>query len=166
MSKEVSLCYDDGVAKKLDRLSRTLGSLMRARGLQSRLSEYRIFGQWEKTVGSLIAGHAQPVSVRGSKLVLVVDSPAWMQQLSLLKPEIIDKVNKSLGREAIREIGLNLGQVSAAGNWAEEKPDVAVVLSPDERAKIENTVAGIPDADVRQALRRVMEKDFSRKNKR
>jgi hypothetical protein len=154
------------VAKKLDRLSLTLGSLMRARGIQSRLSEYRIFAQWENTVGSLIAGHAQPVSVRGSKLFLAVDSPAWMQQLSLLKPEIIGKVNKSLGKNAIREIGLNLGQINVERRPAEDEPGVAVALSPDERAKIESTVGEIRDPDVRQALRRVMEKDFSRKKRK
>jgi hypothetical protein len=166
LSKEVSLCYDGRVAKKLDKLSLTLGSLMRARGLQSRLSEYRIFGQWEKTVGSLIACHAQPVSVRGSKLFLAVDSPAWMQQLSLLRPEIINKVNKSLGKHAIREIGLNLGQISVVRSRDEEELGAAVDLSADERAKIERTVGDIRDPYVRQALRRVMEKDLSRKKQK
>jgi len=156
-----------GVAKKLDRLSQIIGSLMRARGLQSRMSEYRIFGQWEKTVGSVIAGHAQPVSVRGSKLFLAVDSPAWMQQLSLLKPEIIEKVNRSLGKEAIKEIGLNLGEVTPLRAPAEQEASPApVTLSPEDRAAIESTVAGIKDADVRQAMRRVMEKDFSSRKQR
>ncbi len=166
MSKEVSLCYDGNVAKKLDRVSLTLGALMKARGLQSRLSEYRIFGQWEKTVGSVIAGHAQPVAVRGSKLFLAVDSPAWMQQLSLLKPEIIEKVNRSLGKQAIRELGLNLGEVAALQTRAEDEVRAAVDLTADERAKIESTVAAIGDGDVRQALRRVMEKDLSRKKQK
>jgi len=140
---------------------------MKARGLQSRMSEYRIFGQWEQAVGSLIAGHAQPVSVRGSKLFLAVDSPAWMQQLSLLKPEIIEKVNKSLGKAAIREIGLNLGEITSLRSPAgRDAAPATVTLSPEERATIESTVAGIGDADIRQALRRVMEKDVARKNRR
>jgi predicted nucleic acid-binding Zn ribbon protein len=155
------------VAKKLDKLSRILGSLMKVRGLQGRMSEYRIFGQWEKTVGSVIAGHAQPVSVRGSKLFVAVDSPAWMQQLSLLKPEIIEKVNRSLGKEAIREIGLNLGEIAPLRAPADkETPQAPLTLSTEDRASIEGTVAGIKDADVRQALRRVMEKDFSMKKQK
>lgn len=155
------------VAKKIDKLSRILGSLMKARGLQGRMSEYRIFGQWEKTVGSVIAGHAQPVSVRGSKLFVAVDSPAWMQQLSLLKPEIIEKVNRILGKEAIRDIGLNLGEIAPlrAPDDKEAAP-APVTLSPEDRASIESTVAGIKDADVRQALRRVMEKDLSSKKRK
>ncbi len=155
------------VAKKLDRMSRIIGSLMKARGLQSRMSEYRIFGHWEKTVGSVIAGHAQPVSVRGSKLFLAVDSPAWMQQLSLLKPEIIEKVNRGLGKEAIKEISLNLGEITPLRAPAEkESAQSPVTLSPEDRSSIESTVAGIKDVEVRQALRRVMEKDFSSKKQR
>lgn len=154
------------MGKKLDRLSYTLGSMLKARGLGSRLSEYRVFGQWEKAVGPVIARHAQPQAVRGKKLTLVVDSPAWMQQLSLLKPEIMEKVNSTLGKETIKDITLRLGEVESREQPPEE-PVVSYVLSQDERKKIEDYVRGISDADTREAVRRVIEKDFlSRKRGR
>jgi len=148
------------MARKLDRLSMTLDKLLKARGFQGRLHEYRIFGHWERTVGAVIARHAQPQSVRGSKLVLVVDSPAWMQQLSLLKPEIIEKLNRSLGREALKDIMLKLGDVEAVHEQPAAEDPVGPLLDPDERAKIEQYVGEIADADTRQAVRRVIEKDF------
>ena len=152
--------------KKLDRLSYTLGSMLKARGLGSRLSEYRVFGLWEKTVGPVIARHAQPQAVRGKKLMLVVDSPAWMQQLSLLKPEIMEKVNSTLGKKTINDITLRLGEVESQAAPPEEPP-VRSVLNQDERGKIEDYVRGISDPDTREAVRRVIEKDFlSRKQGR
>jgi predicted nucleic acid-binding Zn ribbon protein len=152
--------------KKLDRLSYTLGSILKARGLGSRLSEYRVFGQWEKAVGPVIARHAQPQTVRGKKLTLIVDSPAWMQQLSLLKPEIMEKVNSTLGKKTITDITLRLGEVQPRAAPPEE-PAVSNVLSQDEREKIEDHVRGISDPDTREAVRRVIEKDFlSRKRGR
>ena len=151
--------------KKLDSLSHTLDKMLKARGLGGRLSEYRVFGQWEKSVGPVIARHAQPQAVRGKKLTLVVDSPAWMQQLSLLKPEIVEKVNRNLGKGTIKDITLRLGEVESREQPVEEPP-VRVVLDPDERKKIEDYVRGISDTDTREALRRVIEKDFlSRKRK-
>jgi hypothetical protein len=147
------------MGKKLDKLSYTLGSLLKARGLQGRLSEYRIFGQWEKTVGAVIASHARPQSVRGGKLYLDVDSPAWMQQLSLLKPEIIEKVNKNFGKTAIKDIVLNLGEI-VRPQRSPEQPAARTDISAEERRKIEQYVGEIRDADVRQAVRRVIEKDF------
>ena len=147
------------MARKLDRLSHTLGSMLKARGLGSRLDEYRVFGQWEKSVGPAIARHAQPQTVRGKKLTLIVDSPAWMQQLSLLKPQIIEKVNRNLGKETIKDITLRLGEVESRNQSSEDTP-VRTVLGPDERRKIEDYVREIGDADTREAVRRVIEKDF------
>lgn len=152
--------------KKLDRLSYTLGSMLKARGLRGRLSEYRVFGLWEKAVGPVIARHAQPQAVRGKKLTLVVDSPAWMQQLSLLKPEIMEKVNSTLGKKTINDITLRLGEVESQAAPPEEPP-VRSVLNQEEREKIEDYVRGISDPDTREAVRRVIEKDFlSRKQGR
>ncbi len=152
--------------KKLDRLSYTLGSMLKARGLGSRLSEYRIFGQWEKAVGLAIARHAQPQAVRGKKLTLIVDSPAWMQQLSLLKPEIIEKVNSTLGKKTINDITLRIGEVESRAELPEETPE-RTVLSQAEREKIKEHVRGIGDPDIREAVSRVIEKDFlSRKQGR
>ena len=152
--------------KKLDRLSYTLGSMLKARGLGSRLSEYRIFGQWEKAVGPVIARHAQPQAVRGKKLMLVVDSPAWMQQLSLLKPEIVEKVNSTLGKKTINDITLRIGEVESRAEPPQETP-VLNVLNQAERDKIKAHVRGISDPDIREAISRVIEKDFlSRKQGR
>ena len=154
------------MVRKLDRLSHTLGSMLKARGLGGRLDEYRVFGQWEKSVGPVIAHHAQPQTVRGKKLTLVVDSPAWMQQLSLLKPEIMEKVNGNLGKGAIKDIALRLGEVELREHPL-ERSTAHPVLGRDERGKIDDYVREISDADTREAVRRVIEKDFlSRKRAR
>jgi hypothetical protein len=150
------------MAGKMDRLSAPLGKLLKACGLGSGLHEYRIFGQWEKSVGAVIARHAQPQSLRGKKLTLIVDSPAWMQQLSLLKPEIVEKVNHHLGKGVVKDITLKLGEVEFRGQPVEEPP-VLNVLDRDDREKIETYVRGIGDADTREAIRRVIEKDFLNK---
>jgi hypothetical protein len=153
------------MAKKLDKLSSTLGRMLKARGLQGHLSEYRIFGQWEQTVGAAIARHAQPQSVRGKKLFLSVDSPAWMQQLSLLKPEIIEKVNRNLGKDAIKEIALKLGEIVSMKERQAEEPPPPISLNAEEREKIEQYVQDIHDPETRAALRRVIEKDFQSRKK-
>jgi predicted nucleic acid-binding Zn ribbon protein len=155
------------MGKKLDRVSSTLAGILRSRGMQGRLEEYRIFGQWEKTVGGLVASHARPATMRGSKLFLTVDSPAWMQQLSLLKPEIIEKVNRGLGKDVVRDIALTLGEVPKAEHTPPLRRSFRAELTPDERTRIEDAVAEIRDPEVQAAFRRVMEKDvLSRKGNR
>jgi hypothetical protein len=147
------------MARQLNRLSMTLDKLLKARGFQGRLHEYRVFGQWERSVGEMIARHAQPQSVRGSRLFLIVDSPAWMQQLTLLKPEIIEKLNRSMGGTVIKDITLKLGEITIGHERLPEEPPAAP-LEPDERATIEHYVAKIADVATRDTIRRVIEKDF------
>ncbi len=153
------------MAEKINRLSVTLVKILKDQGLDSRLQEYRVFGQWEKVVGKAIARHAEPCSLRGKKMTLVVDSPAWMQQLSLLKPEIVEKVNRRLGYNAIRDIVLKIGEVPLrAGEPSEDLP-VRIDLDRDEREKIESALQELHDPEIREALRRVMEKAFLRGKK-
>ena len=151
------------MAKKLNKLSQMLGSVLKASGLQGSLGEYRILGQWDKIVGPAIARHARPQIVRGNKLFLSVDSPAWMQQLSLLKPELIEKVNKSLGRDAIKDIALKLGEIASPEARPKESALPRVPLNAEERDKIEQYVRDVQDPDVRASIRRVIEKDFQSK---
>ena len=151
------------MAKKLDTLSSTRGSMLKALGLQGHLSGYRIFGQWEQTVGAVIARHARPQTVRGKKLYLSVDSPAWMQQLSLLKPELIEKVNRNLGRDAIKDIALKLGEIDSPEARPKEEAPLRAPLNTEERERIEKYVQGAHDPDVREAIRRVIERDFQSK---
>ncbi len=151
------------MAKKLERLSSTLGSTLKARGLQGRLMEFRIVSRWEKTVGPAIARHAEPRVLRGKKLYLSVDSPAWMQQLSLMKPELIEKLNSDLGKGVIQDIALNMGEIAPASGREPDRPPARLPLSDEERGRIEQIVKDIPDPETRDAIKRVIEKDFQSK---
>ena len=150
--------------RTLDKLSVTLGKVLAARGLQGGLQEYRIARAWPAAVGSVIAKHAQPGRFKSGKLTLVVDSPAWMQQLVLIKPEIIGKLNDRLAAKLVRDILLTIGDVGEPpGGGHEGEEQQAAALSADEQELIRNSVSTISDESVRAALQRVFEKDRLRK---
>jgi hypothetical protein len=153
------------MARSIDKLSTTLARILKTRGLEGRLHEYRIFALWDRTVGPAIARHAQPRALRGKKLALVVDSPAWMQQLTLMKPEIIEKLNRALGRETIGDLTMRLGEVAQSGRPEPDEGPAGEELSADEQDTIEQYVRDIPDSDIREAMRRVIEKDFLNRKK-
>ncbi len=152
------------MASRLEKISAALDKTLSARGLGGRLKEYRIFGKWEKIVGGVIASHARPVSLRGKKLFVAVDSSAWMQQLTMLKPAIIEKANNAIGKGAIGDIALRLGEVSPPAKTPRERPAQGS-LDEEERKRIDEYAKTIKDADIREFLRRVMEKDFLNKKR-
>jgi predicted nucleic acid-binding Zn ribbon protein len=146
--------------RKIERISATIEKLLARRGLSARIREYRVFGVWDQAVGDVLARHAQPGAIRGKKLTVTVDSSAWMQQLSLLKPEIIEKLNRLLGGGAVESITLRLGEISPSVRGEAPRPLRAAALGQEERSKIEEAVRNISDPTVRDSLRHLMEKDF------
>jgi predicted nucleic acid-binding Zn ribbon protein len=100
-------------AQSLIEASQVLQRLIAQYGLAGPLAEHRLREHWAGIVGNQIAVHAQPDKVRFHKLYLSVDSPAWMQELTFLKPTLLDKVNSALDRFQagfhIQEIILQLG---------------------------------------------------------
>jgi hypothetical protein len=153
------------MARSLAKLSATIGKILKARGMQNRLHEYRIFRAWPEAVGKGVARHAQPVAIRGNKLTLVVDSPAWMQQLSLLKPVILEKLNGALGFDAVKDLVLKFGEVEQQLPDAVPEPLPGGMVTSDEHEKIERSLKGIDDADLRETMRRVFEKDVLSKKR-
>jgi predicted nucleic acid-binding Zn ribbon protein len=153
-------------SRKVEKLSSTIEKILRDRGWGAKLKEYRIYGVWEKVVGKGIARHTRPAGMRGKKLTVLVDSSAWMQQLSLLKPEIMGKLNGRLGEEAVESITLKLGEFEASAVQHDEYRPAAGTLGPEEQARIENYVAGIADLQTRESLRHLMEKDLLNKKRR
>jgi hypothetical protein len=87
-----------------------------------------------------------------------------MQQLSLLKPEIVEKLNRNLGRNAISDITLRLGEVAAAEKPLDDIP-VHTSLDQEDREKIERYVQDVHDPETRAAIKHLIEKDLLSKKR-
>ena len=148
---------------KLELISGTIEKLLNARGWSGRLKEYRVLGMWDRIVGAGISVHAQPAAIRGKKLTVIVDSSVWMQQLSLLRPELMEKLNRSLGENAVEGITLKLGDVRKPGTVGEQKLVSRRSLGAEERKRIEEYIREIGDEDLRNRLRHLIERDLQRR---
>jgi predicted nucleic acid-binding Zn ribbon protein len=85
------------LSSALDRLSRRLG------GPSSAVLR-TIFGRWEELVGPAVAAHVQPLSLRGTTLVVAADAPAWATQMAFLGPDLAKKVNEDLGVPTVTSV--------------------------------------------------------------
>jgi len=150
-------------SRKIELISGTIEKLLNVRGWSGRLKEYRVLGIWDRVVGAGISAHAQPATIRGKKLTVIVDSSVWMQQLSLLRPEIVEKLNRSLGENAVEGISLKLGEVNRQGSPAERKAVSRRSLGAEERKRIDEYVRAIGDEDLRNRLKHLIEKDLQSK---
>ena len=56
--------------------------------------------------GKTIAGHTRPVRVANGKIFVEVKNDAWRNELVYHKKELLEKLNKSLNEDVIRDIVL------------------------------------------------------------
>jgi predicted nucleic acid-binding Zn ribbon protein len=52
---------------------------------------------WREVVGEMIASQAQPVSERGGVLTVSCSASVWAQELDLMAPDILERLNERLG---------------------------------------------------------------------
>ena len=84
--------------------------VMKQLGLEERLQQSQVFYLWPTIVGSDIARHAQPVSLRNGLLVVGCDHPIWLQEITRYsKPLILQKVQQRLGKKVVRDISFRIG---------------------------------------------------------
>lgn len=137
-----------------------LEKLLQNYGLDKRLQQYRALLIWDEVVGPQIAARARPSKIRGSILEVCVDQPAWMQQLQLMKPQILKKLNDQLGEGEIKEIFLKKGKIPPRIETATAPPPAwkAARLEPKEKQEIADMLAVIEDPDLRARLERMLGK--------
>jgi predicted nucleic acid-binding Zn ribbon protein len=72
-----------------------------------------VFARWEQVVGTEVAAHAEPRSLRDGVLVIAVDQPAWATQLRFLGADLLARVRDATGCSDLAEI-----QVKVVGGQA------------------------------------------------
>jgi hypothetical protein len=137
-----------------------LRTLFNNRGMEEKMREYRAWKIWGEVVGAQIAARARPSRIREDILEVVVDHPVWMQQLHLLKPDILSRLNQRLGGEVFRDIFWKRGRITpieALSAPLEPPPKwLQNSLNDEERHKIAATVAPLVDTELRQCLERIL----------
>ncbi len=86
-----------------------LGSVLRRAGLEPANDNWRVVEAWARSVGEKVARHAEPLRLEGDELVVAVEDAVWRQELSLLAPDLVARLNGELGRPLVRRLRLTNG---------------------------------------------------------
>ncbi|HAP40391.1 MAG: DUF721 domain-containing protein [Nitrospira sp.] len=144
---------------RLDSFGTILAGVAHRLGLESKLFEARLRRHWPEIVGEPIATHTRPDQLRFKKLYILVHNSVWLQQLTFLKPELLDKVNSTAGEKLVTELVLRIGDVSRdrASQPPASVPD-AGPPQPSAELLREATAhtQGIQDQALREQLAAVM----------
>lgn len=91
--------------KKPEAIGNILANVLGTKGIAERIDQAGIIPEWPSMVGKQIAAVTSPKSVTANGTLFVeVSTNAWMNELSLLEPELLRSLNTKPGRVPIRRI--------------------------------------------------------------
>ena len=86
------------------RLKELLSMAGRRIGLDHPTEVGALWARWVDIVGTDIAQHAEPSSLRAGLLRVRTDSPVWATEISYLADEIKQRANDALGRPLVEDV--------------------------------------------------------------
>ena len=97
--------------KRPEAIGSIVASWLGEKGLTNRVEQAGIIPEWPMLVGPQIATVTSPQSVTANGTLFVhVTTNAWMNELSMLEPELLKSLNAKGGRTPIRRIRWLLGR--------------------------------------------------------
>ena len=89
-------------------------ALLAARGWSEEAKVARVLGCWDSLVGEQLAAKCRPASLRDGELVVTAESTAWATQISLLRGQLVERLNTELGAGTVRRVSVH-GPTAASG---------------------------------------------------
>ncbi|TKJ42126.1 hypothetical protein CEE37_00170 [candidate division LCP-89 bacterium B3_LCP] len=85
-------------------LADALENAVRSPKLRRYLKAAELQNKWVEVVGETVAKHASPQTLERGLLTVKADSSVWRQQLTMVKPKILEELKKKYGRYKIKEM--------------------------------------------------------------
>ena len=90
----------------LIKLGDAISQIFKEEKLDEKYSIFAIRNGWEGIVGKIVAKHTTQINYAQGILFVSIDSPIIRNETSYVKEEIIEKVNKFVGKRLIKELVL------------------------------------------------------------
>ena len=72
------------------------------------LLRYEVVEKWPDLVGPQIAAKSRATGLQGDILLIEVDHPAWVQELNLLKPQLLFKIGRDFPKSGVKNIRFSI----------------------------------------------------------
>ncbi len=85
-------------------LGEVIQELLKVYRLEKGLDGTKIINCWDRVVGPMISKHTLDLNVKGKTLFVQLDSAALRNELNYAKSQLMDNLNKEVGKKVIDQI--------------------------------------------------------------
>ncbi len=146
--------------RRLQPVREIIGRVVDSCGIAGRLDEQKVIDRWAEAVGPEIARHTFPRRFSGRVLHVTVDTAPWMQELSLMKPLIMEALTRVGGRSVVRDLRFTVGVLPPLSPRIPQ--DVAEEPDREGAARritdLSPSLESVPDPVLRERLAKILVK--------
>lgn len=141
-----------------------LSSIFKDLGIEGKIRLNSMQEEWHRLFNEPLSLHTYPVDIKNGELTINVDSPAWLSQLKFFKHDII----KKLQAYNVSSIKFKHGRVykkkwqETRGRGQKDSKQLPKSLTDSEFAWINQTVSKVSDPELKENIRKAIEKAMSR----
>lgn len=121
------------------------------------MEEAELKRDWPRVAGAHIAANSRPISLIRGCLTLGAYSSTWSNQLSMMKPGLLEEINKYFGKETVKEIRFKLiERQSESQGDSGARPIERKISESDKREILSALKTNIEDERLREGLKRAI----------
>ena len=115
------------------------------------VDEAVVFAAWARCAGEMLRERTAPAAFRNKKLVVTVQDKTWQRHLEELSPQMLAKLNMSLGQGTVTfiEFRIDPKSLSHAAN-ARKKLELVAEPTPEIDAALRESANAIRDEQLRE----------------
>jgi predicted nucleic acid-binding Zn ribbon protein len=88
------------------KIGKVIDEYLRDSGLIQKLRKARVLNHWEELMGKTVANRTKSIYIKNRTLFVILSSSVLRNELSMMRQEIIDAVNKHAGEMIIDNVVL------------------------------------------------------------
>ncbi|MBC7475119.1 MAG: DUF721 domain-containing protein [Candidatus Sericytochromatia bacterium] len=124
-----------------------------------------IVGLWSEIIGEEVAKKTQADRIVDGVLFIEVSSSSWLNEISFLKEDIIQKYNEKLGKKTVKEVkcyikkndDIYIPTIRKKSEKDNKRIIINEKLSIEDKKQIEDQTNTIEDERLREALQKFLE---------
>ena len=90
--------------KSVTSIEPLLAQFLRRQGLETPLLQKRLIDNWGEVAGPMAARYTTEIFIKNQTLFVKIQNPALRQDLSMMRSQLVQRLNHSVGSQIIADI--------------------------------------------------------------
>jgi predicted nucleic acid-binding Zn ribbon protein len=90
--------------RQVQQIDDILQMVLREQGLETPLLQKRLIDQWETVTGNIVARYTEEKYIKNQTLFVKITNPALRQDLTMMRQQLVKRLNESVGALVIVDI--------------------------------------------------------------